>query len=74
MLTAIAAVFFCMTIHWDGQPKTMATFVGVIVIDVLDGGLTQIQVDSYVREVLVDVIILLALSISSLGRAAILRK
>jgi ribose transport system permease protein len=52
----------------------MATFVGVIVIDVLDGGLTQIQVDSYVREVLVDVIILLALSISSLGRAAILRK
>ena len=37
----------------------------------MDNGLTQLQVDSYVREVMVGAIILLAVSISALGRKAI---
>ncbi len=70
MLTAIAAVFLGMTISDDGQPRVLATLAGVLALGVLDNGLTQMQVDSYVREVLVGVIILLAVSISALGRRA----
>ncbi len=71
MLTAIAAVFLGMTVTRHGQPKVLATLAGVVVLGVLDNGLTQMQVDSYVREVLVGLIIVLAVSISALGRKAI---
>jgi ribose transport system permease protein len=68
MLTAIAAVFLGMTLTRDGQPSVLATLAGVVVLGVLDNGLTQMRVDSYIREVLVGVIILLAVGISALGR------
>lgn len=68
MLTAIAAVFLGMTLTRDGQPRVLATLAGVIVLGVLDNGLTQLRVDSYVREVLVGAIILLAVGLSALGR------
>lgn len=71
MLTAIAAVFLGMTVTRHGQPKVLATLAGVLVLGVMDNGLTQLQVDSYVREVLVGLIIVLAVSISALGRKAI---
>ena len=71
MLTAIAAVFLGMTMTRDGQPKVLATVAGVVTLGVLDNGLTQLQVDSYVRQVLVGAIILVAVSISALGRRAI---
>ena len=71
MLSAIAAVFLGMTVSGNGQPKVLATLVGVLVLGVLDNGLTQMQVDSYVREVLVGLIIILAVSISALGRRAL---
>jgi ribose transport system permease protein len=71
MLTAIAAVFLGMTVTRDGQPKVLATVAGVVTLGVLDNGLTQLQVDSYVRQVLVGAIILVAVSISALGRRAI---
>ena len=71
MLTAIAAVFLGMTLTRDGQPRVLATLAGVIVLGVLDNGLTQMRVDSYVREVLVGGIILLAVAISALGRRGI---
>ena len=70
MLTAIAAVFLGMTLTRHGQPRVLATLAGVVVLGVMDNGLTQLQVDSYVREVLVGAIILLAVSISALGRKA----
>ena len=70
MLTAIAAVFLGMTVTRHGQPKVLATLAGVVVLGVMDNGLTQMQVDSYVREVLVGLIIVLAVSISALGRKA----
>lgn len=71
MLTAIAAVFLGMTMTRDGQPKVLATLAGVVVLGVMDNGLTQLQVDSYVREVLVGAIILAAVSISAIGRRAV---
>lgn len=70
MLDAIAAVFLGMTITRSGQPRVLATLAGVAVLGVMDNGLTQMQVDSYVREVLVGFIIVLAVSISALGRRA----
>jgi ribose transport system permease protein len=70
MLTAIAAVFLGMTMTKGGQPHVLATVVGVVVLGVVDNGLTQLNVDSYVREVLVGAIILAAVSISALGRRA----
>lgn len=71
MLTAIAAVFLGMTMTRDGQPRVLATVAGVVTLGVMDNGLTQLQVDSYVRQVLVGAIILVAVSISALGRRAI---
>ena len=70
MLTAIAAVFLGMTVTRHGQPRVLASLAGVVVLGVLDNGLTQLQVDSYVREVLVGLIIVLAVSVSALGRKA----
>lgn len=70
MLSAIAAVFLGMTMTRGGEPRVLATLVGVVVLGVMDNGLTQLQIDSYVREVLVGVIILAAVSISAIGRRA----
>ncbi|WP_116131064.1 ABC transporter permease [Tropicimonas sp. IMCC34043] len=72
MLTAIAAVFLGMTLTRDGQPGVLATLAGVVVLGVLDNGLTQMRVDSYVREVLVGAIILAAVGFSALGRRGVL--
>jgi len=68
MLTAIAAVFLGMTLSRDGQPRVMATLAGVVVLGVLDNGLTQMRVDSYVRQVLVGAIILSSVGLSALSR------
>lgn len=70
MLNAIAAVFLGMTVTRHGQPRVLASVLGVLVLGIMDNGLTQLQVDSYVRQVLVGAIILLAVSISALGRKA----
>jgi ribose transport system permease protein len=70
MLTAIAAVFLGMTLTENGQPRVLATLAGVVVLGVLDNGLTQLNVDSYVREVLVGLIIIAAVGTSALGRKA----
>jgi ribose transport system permease protein len=71
MLSAIAAVFLGMTVTRDGQPHVMATVAGVLTLGVMDNGLTQLQVDSYVRQVLVGAIILVAVSFSAIGRRAL---
>ncbi len=74
MLTAIASVFLGMTLTRDGSPRVFATLAGVLVLGVLDNGLTQMRVDSYVREVLVGAIILVAVGMSALGRGSALRR
>jgi len=67
MLNAIAAVFLGMALTERGQARMPATLAGVVVLGVLDNGLTQLRVDSYVREVLVGLIILIAVAASALG-------
>jgi ribose transport system permease protein len=68
MLDAIAAVFLGMTMSDEGEPHVLATLVGVLILGVLDNGLTQMRVDSYVREVLIGVVIVLAVASSQLGK------
>ena len=68
MLTAIAAVFLGMTLTRDGQPRVLATLAGVLVLGVLDNGLTQMRVDSYMREVMVGLIILTSVGVSALSQ------
>ena len=63
MLDAIAAVFLGMTMSRHGEPKVIFTLVGV-----LDNGMTQLRVDSYVREILVGLIVLAAVAIASLSK------
>ncbi len=68
MLDAIAAVFLGMTMGRQGEPRVMATLVGVLILGILDNGLTQMNVDSYVREVLIGAIVVAAVAVSSYGR------
>lgn len=70
MLNAIAAVFLGMTMSEQGEPRILATVIGVLILGVLDNGLTQLSVDSYVRQVLVGAIILLAVAASSFSKHA----
>ena len=69
MLDAIAAVFLGMTMSEEGEPHVLATLVGVLILGVLGNGLTQMSIDSYVREVLIGSIIVLAVATSSIGKA-----
>ena len=69
MLNAIAAVFLGMTMSEQGEPHVLATLVGVLVLGVLDNGLTQMSVDSYIRQILVGAIIVAAVSGSSISKS-----
>jgi ribose transport system permease protein len=68
MLDAIAAVFLGMTMSDEGQPRVIFTLVGVLILGVLGNGLTQMNVDSYVRDMITGSIIIAAVATSSLGR------
>ncbi len=68
MLNAIAAVFLGATMSEEGEPRVLATIVGVLILGVLDNGLTQMSVDSYVRQILVGGIIILAVASSSISK------
>jgi ribose transport system permease protein len=68
MLTAIAAVFLGQTMTRDGTPRVLASVTGVLVLGILDNGLTQLRVDAYVREVLVGLIIIAAVGAGRLAR------
>ena len=68
MLNAIAAVFLGMTMSEQGEPRILGTVIGVLILGVLDNGLTQMSVDSYVRQVLVGLIIVLAVAASSITK------
>jgi ribose transport system permease protein len=69
MLDAIAAVFLGMTMSRQGEPRVLYTLVGVLMLGILDNGLTQLRVDSYVREILVGLIVISAVGIASVSKA-----
>jgi len=69
MLDAIAAVFLGMTMSDEGQPRVGFTLVGVVLLGVLGNGLTQMNVDSYVREIITGSIIIVAVAAGSLGKS-----
>lgn len=71
MLDGIAAVFLGMSLHRSGEPHVIATLIGVLMLGLLDNGLTQLSVDSYVREILVGVILLIAVGFSVLSNKAV---
>ena len=68
MLDAIAAVFLGMTMSRQGEPRVIYTLVGVLILGILDNGLTQLQVDSYIREILVGVIVIAAVAVASFSK------
>jgi ribose transport system permease protein len=68
MLNAIAAVFLGMTMSEEGEPHVLGTLVGVLILGVLANGLTQMQVDSYIQQILTGAIIVLAVTLSSITR------
>lgn len=68
MLDAIAAVFLGMTVGRHGEPRVLYTLIGVLILGVLNNGLTQLNVDSYVRDVLVGSIVILAVAPGSLQK------
>ena len=70
MLSAIAAVFLGMTMSEEGEPHVLGTLLGVLILGVMANGLTQLNVDSYIQQILTGGIIIFAVAISSLSRRA----
>lgn len=70
MLNAIAAVFLGITMSEEGEPHVFGTLVGVLILGVLANGLTQLQINAYVQQVLTGAIIILAVALGSLSRHA----
>lgn len=70
MLNAIAAVFLGVTLSEEGEPRVLGTLVGVLILGVLANGLTQLQIDTYVQQVLTGAIIIAAVGLGSVRRRA----
>ena len=68
MLDAIAAVFLGMTMTRQGEPRVFYTLVGVLLLGIIDNGLTQLKVDSFIREILVGLIVIAAVAIAQLSK------
>jgi ribose transport system permease protein len=64
MLDAIAAVFLGMTMNTKNEPRVSGTLIGVAMLGLLSNGLTQLSINSYVREILVGTIIIAAVALS----------
>ena len=64
MLDAIAAVFLGMTMNSRNEPHVLGTLIGVAMLGLLSNGLTQLSINSYVREILVGTIIIAAVALS----------
>lgn len=70
MLNAIAAVFLGVTVSEQGEPRVLGTLVGVLILGVLANGLTQLQINSYVQQVLTGAIVVAAVAIGSVRARA----
>jgi ribose transport system permease protein len=56
-----------------GEPRVLATLVGVLMLGVLSNGLTQLSVDSYIRDILVGTIIITAVAAGSVSAMRVQR-
>ena len=68
MVDAIAAVLLSMTMSDEGQPRILHTLFGVLMLGILGKGLALTNVDSYAREIITGLIIIIAVAASSFGR------
>ena len=68
MLDAIAAVFLGQSMTEEGEPRVPATVAGVLILGIIGNGLTQLNVDSYVRDILTGSIVIAAVAASSYGK------
>lgn len=68
MLDAIAAVFLGMTMTRRGEPRVLYTLVGVLMLGIIDNGLTQLRVDSFIREILVGLIVIAAVAVAQISK------
>ena len=68
MLDAIAAVFLGMTMTRRGEPRVLYTLVGVLMLGIIDNGLTQLRVDSFIREILVGCIVIAAVAVAQISK------
>ena len=53
----------------EGEPRVLYTLIGVLILGVLDNGLTQMIVDSYIREILVGSIVIIAVAFFSITKS-----
>ena len=65
-ISMLAVIAFTMS--EEGEARVLGTLVGVLILGVLDNGLTQMNVDSFIREILIGAIIVVAVASSSLGK------
>ena len=70
MLDAIAAVFIGMTMNEQNEPRVFNTLIGVLFLGILSNGLTQLSVDSYVRDILVGGLIIISVAANRIGNRA----
>ncbi len=54
-----------MTMSRQGEPRVLYTRVGVLFLGVFDNDLAQFRVDSYVREILVDFVVISVVAIAA---------
>lgn len=66
LLFSVAAVFLGMTVAKSGQANVVGTMVGVGIIGVMSNGLNILGVNSYVQQVVTGLIIIAAVTLSSL--------
>jgi ribose/xylose/arabinose/galactoside ABC-type transport system permease subunit len=68
MLDAIAAVFLGMTMTRQGEPRVLYTLIGVLMLGIIDNGPAQLKVDSFIREILVGLIVITAVAIAQISK------
>ncbi|MEU2350204.1 ABC transporter permease [Modestobacter sp. NPDC049651] len=70
LLFSVAAVFLGMTVVRSGQANLVGTMVGVGIIGVMSNGLNILGVNSYVQQVVTGLIIIAAVTLSSVRMRA----